>query len=129
MRWWPLLLAVFGVLVLGGLALRVVATRLRVDSEGVQLNAGRRLRLRWDQVTEVRVRRIRFSRNAEDDAPSVNVSYCLVMRPVPGLATPRHLTDAQGRVRVWELGSTEVMPLELELALSRFAGDRWRRDV
>ncbi|MFI5649227.1 NACHT domain-containing protein [Kitasatospora sp. NPDC051705] len=128
-RWWPLLAAVLGVLVLGGLALRMVATRLRIDGEGVQLNEGRRLRLRWDQVTEVRVRRIRFSRNAEDGAPGVNVSYCLVMRPVTGLATPRHLTDSQGWVRVWELGSTEVVPLALEAALSRFAGDRWRRDV
>ncbi|WP_189925415.1 hypothetical protein [Kitasatospora xanthocidica] len=128
-RWWPLLLAVLGVLVLGGLALRAVATRLRIDGEGVQLNEGRRLRLRWDQVTEVRVRRIRFSRNAEDGAPGVNVSYCLVMRPVTGLATPRHLTDSQGWVRVWELGSTEVVPLALEVALSGFAGDRWRHDV
>ncbi|MEU4116541.1 hypothetical protein AB0F71_18870 [Kitasatospora sp. NPDC028055] len=129
LRWWPLALVLLSVLVLGGLALRVVSTRLRVDSEGVQLNGGRRLRLRWDQVTEVRVRRIRSSRNAEDGAPSVNVSYCLVMRPVTGLVTPRHLTDARGWVRVWELGSTEVMPPALELALSRFAGDRWGRDV
>ncbi|MFJ8627881.1 NACHT domain-containing protein [Kitasatospora sp. NPDC093550] len=129
LRWWPLLLAGIGVLVLGGLALRVVATRLRVDGEGVQLNGGRRLRLRWDQVTEVQVRRIRFSRNAEDGAPSVNVSYCLVMKPVSGLATPRHLTDARGWVRVWELGSTELMPPELERALTHFVGDRWRRDV
>ncbi|MFJ2868303.1 NACHT domain-containing protein [Kitasatospora sp. NPDC087314] len=128
-RWWPLLPGVLGVLVLGALALRAVATRLRIDSEGVQLNEGRRLQLRWEQVAEVRVRRVRFRRDAEAGAPSVNVSYCLVMRPVTGLATPRHLTDSEGWVRVWELGSTEVVPLDLEVALSRFAADRWRRDV
>ncbi|MFJ7911343.1 NACHT domain-containing protein [Kitasatospora sp. NPDC096204] len=127
-RWRPLLLAVLGVLVLGALALRAVATRLRIDGEGVELNEGRKLRLRWDDVAEARVIRVRSRRNVETGSPDLNVSYCLAMRPVPGLKTPSFPTDADGWIRVWELGSTEVVPLDLELALSRFAADRWRRD-
>ncbi|MEU9045626.1 MULTISPECIES: NACHT domain-containing protein [unclassified Kitasatospora] len=128
-RWWPLLLAVLGVLALGALALRAVATRLRIDSECVELNNGRRLRLRWDDVAEVRVLRVRSRRNVETGSPTLNVSYCLAMKPVAGRETPRSLTDSDGWVRVWDLGFTEVMPLDLEVALSRFAADRWRRDV
>ncbi|MEU1284555.1 hypothetical protein [Kitasatospora sp. NPDC005856] len=123
------LLGALCVLVLGALALRAVATRLRIDDEGVELDGGRRLRLRWDDVAEVRVLRIRSHRNRETGSLGLISSYYLVMRPVPGRKPPRSRTTSDGWVRVWELGPTEVVPLDLEVALSRFAGDRWRRDV
>ncbi|MFE7524773.1 hypothetical protein ACFU7Y_03540 [Kitasatospora sp. NPDC057542] len=128
-RWWPALLGVLGVLLLGALALRAVATRLRIDSEGVELNEGRKLRLRWDDVAEVQVVRVRSRRNVEPGSPGLNVSYCLAMKPVAGREAPPSLTDSDGWIRVWELGSTEVVPLDLEVALTRFAADRWRRDA
>ncbi|MFJ9446288.1 hypothetical protein ACIRRH_31180 [Kitasatospora sp. NPDC101235] len=119
----------FGVLLLGALALRAVATRLRIDGEGVELNEGRKLRLRWDDVAEARVVRVRSRRNVETGSPGLNVSYCLAMKPVAGREATPSLTDSDGWIRVWELGSTEVVPLDLEVALTRFAADRWRRDV
>ncbi|MGW2870300.1 hypothetical protein [Kitasatospora sp. NPDC001225] len=125
----PVLLGSLGVLVLTALALRVVATRLRINGEGVELDGGRKLRLRWDDVAEVRVLRIRSHRNRETGSLGLISSYYLVMRPMPGRESPRFRTTSDGWVRVWELGPTEVVPLDLEVALTRFAGDRWRRDV
>ncbi|MFJ6378382.1 hypothetical protein ACIQI7_00030 [Kitasatospora sp. NPDC092039] len=128
-RHWPVLLGVVCVLVLGALALRAVATRLRIDDEGVELDGGRRLRLRWDDVAEVRVLRIRSHRNRDTGSLVLISSYYLVMKPMPGREPPRSRTTSDGWIRVWELGPTEVVPLDLEVALTRFAGDRWRRDA
>lgn len=125
----PLLLGALCVLVLGALALRAVATRLRIDDEGVELDRGRKLRLRWEDVAEVRVLRIRSHRNTETGSLGLNVSYYLAMKPVPGRQVPQSRTTSDGWVRVWELGPTEVVPLDLEVALARFAGERWRGDV
>ncbi|MFG2919443.1 hypothetical protein ACGF0D_42060 [Kitasatospora sp. NPDC048298] len=71
-----------GVLVLGALALRAVATRLRIDGEGVELNEGLKPRLRWDEVAEARVFRVRSRRYVETGSPGLNVSYCLATKPV-----------------------------------------------
>ncbi len=124
---WPVVLGMLGVLGLDALALRAVATRLRIGAEAVELNEGRKLRLRWDDVEKVQVRRIR-PRKAKGHSPGLSVSYCLAMRPKPGRTVPTFLTDQHGWVRVWDLGPTEVVPPELEEALSRFAGDLWRRE-
>ncbi|MDH6711150.1 hypothetical protein P3T27_007902 [Kitasatospora sp. MAA19] len=69
------------------------------------------------------------TRNAKADSPSLNVSYCLAMKPKPGRTAPAFLTDRDDWVRVWDLGPTEVVPLHPEVALSRFTADRWRHDV
>ncbi|MFF2548481.1 hypothetical protein ACFVUY_38810 [Kitasatospora sp. NPDC058063] len=128
-RWWPLLLGVLGVLLLGSLALRAVATRLRVDSEGMLINEGRKLRLRWEDVAKVQVIRVGSHRDGGAGSPGLNVSYCLAITRVAEQETGRSLTGSDDWIRVWDLGPTEVVPLDLEVALTRFAGDRWRRDV
>ncbi|MFD0403725.1 hypothetical protein [Kitasatospora sp. NPDC127116] len=125
----PVLLGALCVLVLGALALRAVATRLRIDGTGVELDGGRKLRLRWEDVAEVRVLRIRSHRDTETGSLGLNVSYYLAMKPVPGREMPRSRTTSDGWVRVWELGPTEVVPLDLEVALAQFAGERWPADA
>ncbi len=122
---WPAVLGVVGVLIADSFALRMVARRLRIDAEGVELNEGRRLRLRWEDVAEVRVRRIR-PRKSRGDSPGLNVSYCLAMRLKPGRPTPPFLVDRHGWLRVWDMGPSEVVPRELEAALSCFAAGLWR---
>ncbi|RKT09517.1 hypothetical protein BX285_6612 [Streptomyces sp. 1114.5] len=117
---------VLGVVGLDALALRAVATRLRIGAEAVELNEGRRLRLRWEDTAAVQVRRIR-PRHAKCHSPGLSISYCLAVSPKPGRATPAFLTDQDGWVCVWDLGPIEVVPLELEEALSKFASDLWRR--
>ncbi|MGV9264925.1 NACHT domain-containing protein [Kitasatospora sp. NPDC003701] len=117
-----LLAALVALLLLGALSLRAVATELRIDSELVELNRGRTLRLRWEDVAEVRVRRAAPPRGTGTVLPA---QYHLVLKPKPGRGGPKSRTDPRGWVRVWDLGPTELVPLELEVALSRFAGDLW----
>ncbi|MFE0459490.1 hypothetical protein ACFW1A_09545 [Kitasatospora sp. NPDC058965] len=116
---WPLFTGLVVVGLLLALALRAVATELRIDAEAVRLSGGRRLALRWEEVAEVAVRRARPPRGLAAVLP---IQYHLSLRPL--VPVPR--TDEHGWVTVWDLGSTDTLPPELAAALDRFAGDRRR---
>ncbi|MFF7636381.1 hypothetical protein ACFZB9_25015 [Kitasatospora sp. NPDC008050] len=114
--------ALAAVLLLTALALRAVATELRIDCETVELDQGRKLRLRWDDVADVRVRTAEPPRALSAVLPA---QYHLAVKPKHSDGVPKSRTDSHGWVRIWDLGPTGVVPLELEFALSHFAGDRW----
>ncbi|MFD7903900.1 NACHT domain-containing protein [Kitasatospora sp. NPDC059747] len=105
-------------LVLTAVALWAVATRLRIDAETVEINRGRKLRVRWEDVTAVRVH--------GTDGDVLPNQYHVALELKEGLTVPKALTDSKGWARIWDLGPTRALPLDLEAALAYFAGDRWK---
>ncbi|MFE2911910.1 hypothetical protein [Kitasatospora indigofera] len=122
---WTLFVALGAVLLLAALALRAVATELRIDADGIRLSGGRRLRLRWEDVAEVRVRRTEAPRGVKAAFPGLPAGYVLAVRPHPDRTVPRLRADAEGWARVWDLGDAAMVPIEVEVALARFAAERW----
>ncbi|MFJ1705575.1 NACHT domain-containing protein [Kitasatospora sp. NPDC088346] len=105
------------VLGLGSVALRAVATKLRVDADAIELVRGRPLRFRWDEVVEVRIHAV--------ESALLPTRFHLELLPGPGRDAPRSLSRCDGWVRLWDLGSTDTPPPALDAALTHFAGHRW----
>ncbi|MFF4925617.1 hypothetical protein ACFY4B_33980 [Kitasatospora sp. NPDC001261] len=121
----PRLLPTAAVALLLTLSLWLVATRLRVDAETIEVNRGRKLRIGWQEIAEVGVRPLESMERLRTVLPGLPEMYCLAVRPVAGWVGPKSRTDSKGWVRVWDLDKTGAVPFELEAALERFAGDRW----
>ncbi|MEE1782999.1 NACHT domain-containing protein [Streptomyces sp. SP17BM10] len=114
----PQFVGVTVTLVLMAVALWAVATRLRIDAEAVEINRGRKLRLLWEDVTKVEVH--------GTDSEVLPTQYHVALKPKEGLIIPKAVTDSQGWARIWDLGPTNTLPLDLEAALVHFAGHRWK---
>ncbi|MEU8512803.1 hypothetical protein AB0C76_14605 [Kitasatospora sp. NPDC048722] len=108
-------------LVLMAVALWAVATRLRIDAETVEINRGRKLRLHWDDVTDVQVHRT--------DGDVLPAQYHVALKLKEGLTVPKAVADSEGWARIWDLGPTGTLPLDLEAALVHFAGHRWKPEA
>ncbi|MBO1418944.1 NACHT domain-containing NTPase [Streptomyces sp. FH025] len=111
------------------LSLWLAATNLRIDAEVIEVNRGRKLRMSWDDVEEVRIVELEMAKKTRAVVPGMPTVYCLAVKPASGRAGPKSRTDSEGWVRVWDLGTMGEVPYELEVALSRFAGDRWYPEV
>ncbi|MEV4561081.1 hypothetical protein AB0K51_29360 [Kitasatospora sp. NPDC049285] len=120
----PLFLVVALLLLLATAAgLYCFASDLRITAELIEVNAGRRLRVHWDEVAEVRVRRLGPSGAVRQLFLGVAVTGRLQLRLHPDPTAPA----GQDWLDVWDFGTTDRIPPELEAALERYAGDRWQR--
>ncbi|MEE1783000.1 hypothetical protein PUR71_08735 [Streptomyces sp. SP17BM10] len=106
-----------GVLLIGSLLFWAVGSELRVDAEGIALGKRRRVRLRWDEVTAVRVH--------PHEIPGRRPEYVLEAKPRNSRDVPQATRTCDGWVEVWYLDHESTLPLDLEAALTRFAGHRW----
>ncbi|MFC4084479.1 hypothetical protein [Amycolatopsis samaneae] len=96
--------------------------KLRLTSEVIEAGFGRRTgTFHWTDVEEVAVRRFEPPRG-------IGGGFMLQLRPAPSLALDTWVrVDSTGWVALYSVGAKGAVPSELDAALIRFAGDRWKR--
>ncbi|WP_165960735.1 NACHT domain-containing protein [Actinocrispum wychmicini] len=113
-----------GVALISWVPVRLVSrkAKLRLTSEVIEAGFGRRtVTFRWTDVEEVAVRKFEPSSGRSG-------GFMLHLRPAPSVELDTWVrVNSTGWVAVYSLGAKGVVPAQLDAALTRFAGDRWKR--